>query len=155
MARFAELLHATLNVELALHRGYAAKFGIAEEGLARVAAAPTTHAYTRHLLATTYAGSPAEIAAALLPCQWDYGEIGRALAAGGEPADQPLYAEWIRMYAGEEYHRSVAGLVAGFDALAAAESDAARGRLSDIFLLSSRYEWAFGEMAWRLERWPI
>lgn len=155
MARFAELLHATLNVELALHRGYAAKFGIAEEGLARVAAAPTTYAYTRHLLATAYAGSPAEIAAALLPCQWGYGEIGRALAAGGEPANQPLYAEWIRMYAGEEYHRSVAGLVAGFDALASEESEAERGRLSDIFLLSSRYEWAFWEMAWRMERWPI
>lgn len=155
MARFAELLHATLNVEMALHRGYAAKFGIAEAELARVAAAPTTYAYTRHLLATAYAGSPAEIGAALLPCQWGYGELGRALAARGAPADQPLYAEWIRMYASEEYHALVAGLIEGFDALAAAEGAAARERLADIFLLSSRYEWAFWEMAWRRERWPV
>ncbi len=155
MARFAELLHATLNVEMALHRGYAAKFGIAEGDLARVAAAPTCYAYTRHLLATAYAGSPAEIGAALLPCQWGYGEIGRALAARGEPSGQPLYAEWIQMYAGEEYHALVEGLIAHFDALAARESEANRRRLSDIFLLSSRYEWAFWEMSWRMERWPV
>ncbi len=154
MARFAELLHATLNVEMALHRGYAGKFGIAAGDLARVAAAPTTYAYTRHLLATAYAGAAAEIAAALLPCQWGYGQIGRALAAA-PPADQPLYAEWIAMYAGEDYHALVAGLVEGFDALAAVESAAARERLDQIYLLSSRYEWAFWEMAWRMERWPI
>ena len=155
MGFFAELLHATLNVEMALHRGYAAKFGIAEADLAGATAAPTTYAYTRHLLATAYAGSPVEIAAALLPCQWGYGEIGRALAAAGAPADRPLYAEWIAAYAGEEYHRLVAGLIAGFDALAAQEGDAGRRRLADIFLISSRYEWAFWEMAWRLETWPV
>jgi thiaminase/transcriptional activator TenA len=155
MAHFAELLHATLNVEMALHRGYAAKFGIAEEALARVAAAPTTYAYTRHLLATAYAGSLAEIAAALLPCQWGYGEIGRTLAAAGEPPDAPLYAEWIRMYAGDEYHDLVAGLVAHFDTLAAQESDHGRARLAEIFLISARYEWSFWEMSWRMEEWPV
>lgn len=155
MGYFAELLHATLNVEMALHRGYAAKFGIADADLVRVAAAPTTYAYTRHLLATAYAGSIAEIGAALLPCQWGYGELGRLLSSAGEPRDQPLYAEWIRAYAGEEYHQLVAGLISGFDTLAAQESVAGRQRLSDIFLISSRYEWAFWEMAWRMEAWPV
>ena len=155
MAQFAELLHATLHVEMALHRGFAAKFGIGEAALADVVAAPTTYAYTRHLLATAYAGSLAEIAAALLPCQWGYGEIGRALAAAGEPTAAPLYAEWIRMYAGEEYHELVAGLTVSFDALAAQESDHARERLAEIFLISSRYEWSFWEMAWRMEEWPV
>lgn len=155
MARFAELLHATLNVEMALHRGYAAKFAIAEDELARVAAAPTTYAYTRHLLATAYAGSMADIAAALLPCQWGYAEVGRALAARGAPADQPLYAEWIGMYAGDEYRQLAAGLRDHFDALAAREGDDGRRRLAEIFHLSARYEWAFWEMAWRMEDWPV
>ena len=155
MGHFAELLHATLNVEMALHRGYAAKFGITDEALARVAAAPTTYAYTRHLLATAYAGSLPEIAAALLPCQWGYGEIGKTLAAAGAPTDAPLYAEWIGMYAGDEYHGLVAGLIAHFDALAERESDHGRERLAAIFLTSSRYEWSFWEMAWRMETWPV
>ena len=155
MGQFAELLHATLNVEMALHLGYAGKFGIAADELATVAAAPTTYAYTRHLLATAYAGSLTEIAAALLPCQWGYGEIGRALAAAGEPTDQPLYGEWIRMYAGGEYHQLVEGLIASFDALAAQESETGRARLAGIFHLSARYEWSFWEMAWRMERWAV
>ena len=155
MARFAELLHATINVEMALHRGYAARFGISEDALALVVAAPTTYAYTRHLLATAYAGSLAEIGAALLPCQWGYAEIGRVLAERGEPADQPLYAEWIQMYAGAEYRELAAGLRAHFDALAADESDAGRQRLAGIFHLSARYEWAFWEMSWRMEQWPV
>ena len=155
MGHFAELLHATLNVEMALHRGFAAKFGIDEGALARVAAAPTTYAYTRHLLATAYAGSLPEIAAALLPCQWGYGEIGRSLAEAGAPPHAPLYAEWIAMYAGEEYHSLVEGLIASFDALAAQEGDFGRERLAEIFLTSSRYEWSFWEMAWRLETWPV
>jgi thiaminase/transcriptional activator TenA len=90
-----------------------------------------------------------------LPCQWGYGEIGRALAAAGAPADQPLYAEWIQMYAGEEYHQLVGGLIASFDALAARESDVGRARLAAIFHTSARYEWAFWEMSWRMEQWPI
>ena len=155
MGHFAELLHATLNVEMALHRGYAAKFGIGEEALARVSAAPPTYAYTRHLLATAYAGSLPEIAAAMLPCQWGYGEIGRALATAGTPSDAPLYDEWIQMYAGDEYHSLVEGLIASFDALADQESDHGRERLADIFLTSSRYEWSFWEMAWRMETWPV
>ena len=153
MGQFAELLHATLNVEMALHRGYAAKFGITEEALARVAAAPTTYAYTSHLLTVAYAGSLAEIGAALLPCQWGYGEIGRGLAAAGAPADQPLYAEWIAMYAGAEYHELVERLIATFDALAAQEGEAGRARLAAIFRISAHYEWAFWEMSWRQERW--
>lgn len=153
MGQFAELLHATLNVEMALHRGYAAKFGITTADLARVTAAPTTYAYTRHLLTVAYAGTIAEIGAALLPCQWGYGEIGRVLAAAGKPADQPLYAEWIAMYAGAEYHELVERLIVTFDTLAAQENDAGRARLAEIFLHSSRYEWSFWEMSWRKERW--
>ncbi len=153
MGQFAELLHATLNVEMALHRGYAAKFGITEAALACIAAAPTTYAYTRHLLTVAYAGTIAEIGAALLPCQWGYGEIGRALAAAGAPKNRPLYAEWIGIYAGVEYHELVARLIATFDTLAAQEGDAGRARLAEIFRISSHYEWAFWEMSWRQERW--
>ena len=35
------------------------------------------------------------------------------------------------------------------------ESDLGRARLADIFLTSSRYEWSFWEMAWRMETWPV
>jgi thiaminase/transcriptional activator TenA len=40
----------------------------------------------------------------------------------------------------------------------ATEAEIARQKLSErlqeIFLISTRYEWLFWEMAWRLEEWP-
>ena len=92
------LLHATLHTEMALHRDFAAQFGIRVAEL-EATAAPSTRSYTQHLLTAAYAGSLSEITAALLPCMWDYSDIGQRLAAQGMPASQPLYSEWIRMYA--------------------------------------------------------
>ena len=46
MGRFALLAHETLNTEMALHRGYCARFGIGEAELEATKAAPTMQAYT-------------------------------------------------------------------------------------------------------------
>ena len=50
MAKFAQLLNETLNTEMDLHRGYSEKFGISPAEMEATPMAPTTHAYTRHLL---------------------------------------------------------------------------------------------------------
>lgn len=155
MEQFAALQHATLHVEMGLHRGYAEKFGIQAADWSAVTIAPTTYAYTRHLLATAYSGSVAAIAVSLLPCQWGYAEIGRKLALAGPPASQPLYGEWIAMYSGEEYQQLVVALLDTFDALAAEVSPGEREELATIFHTSARYEWSFWEMAWRMEQWPV
>ena len=64
--------------------------------------APTTHAYTRHILNVAEAGTLADLVAGVLPCQWGYAEIGTTLSEqGGSP--EPLYQEWIDMYASPEF----------------------------------------------------
>ena len=83
MGRFAELLHETLNTEMDLHRGFAAKLGISTAELEDTDATPGTRAYTQHLLATAYGGDLADITAAILPCMWDYSDIGQTLAVTG------------------------------------------------------------------------
>jgi thiaminase/transcriptional activator TenA len=155
MELFAELVHATLHVEMELHRGYCERLGISREDLETTPIAPTTHAYTRHLLSVAYGGTTAELMAALLPCQWGYWEIGRALAAAGLPAEQPLYAEWIEMYSGQEYEELAERLRATFDRMAARASADEMARMSDIFVASSRYEYAFWDAAFRQEDWPV
>jgi thiaminase/transcriptional activator TenA len=155
MTRFSALQHATLTHEMELHRGYCARFGITPADLEATRPAPTTHAYTRHLLAVAYGGTVAEIEAALLPCQWGYAEIGAALARAGVPAHAPLYAEWIGMYAAPEYQALAAEMCALTDALAARAGEAERRRMVEQFLTSSRYEYAFWDMAYRLEAWPV
>ena len=154
MAMFAELLNETLNTEMDLHRGYCEKFGISAADMETAPIAPTTHAYTRHILNVAEAGTLAELVAGVLPCQWGYAEIGTTLAEqGGSPA--LLYQEWIDMYASPEFlalGKSLRGLLNG---LTAESSSSAKERIKNCFLMSSRYEYLFWEMAYTQEEWKI
>lgn len=150
---FAELLHATLKTEMDLHRSYAAEFGITPAELEAERKAPTTQGYTDFLLRVATLGDFDEFAAALLPCMWGFCEIGERLAARGLPGD-PRYAKWIAMYSAPEFAELTRWCRDLVDRLADGASPAARQRMEEAFLTSSRYELAFWEMAWTLEAWP-
>ncbi|MEW6299787.1 MAG: thiaminase II [Thermodesulfobacteriota bacterium] len=152
MGRFANLLDATLNREMALHREFAARCGIGEAALAATKPAPTTHAYTRHLIGVAALGTLAEVVAALLPCQWGYSEIGHTLACRGRPASAPFYAQWIDMYASPGFAALATWLRSLLDASGATADEE---RLREIFCTSARYEYLFWEMAYRREDWPL
>ena len=72
-----------MNTEMDLHRGYCEKFGISAAEMEAAPMAPTTHAYTRHLLNVAEVGTLADLIAGVLPCQWGYAEIGTTLAEHG------------------------------------------------------------------------
>lgn len=154
MGWFGKLLHETLNVEMGLHRSYCARFGISERELEATEAGPTTVGYTRFLLATAYGGSFGELAAALLPCQWGYAEIGLHLAKRGGPKEAPLYAEWIRMYSSPEFVALARELRDLVDRLAQDAGDAERARMEAAYVTSLRYELLFWEASYRQEAWP-
>jgi thiaminase/transcriptional activator TenA len=153
MRRFADLAQATLSTEMGLHRSYAAAFGIGAEALAAEEMAPTTQAYTDFLLRTAALGDFAELVAALLPCMWGFSEIGLELKRTGAPSE-PLCAQWVEMYASEEFAQQADWCREVLDDLAEGLPAAAKGRLARAFLTSSRYELAFWDMARNLERWP-
>ncbi len=155
MGRFADLLNATLNVEMDLHRGFAAKFGVTAEALEAARPAPACRAYTNFLLEAAGSGTFGEAAAAMLPCQWDYALIGEELAARGRPASAPLYAEWIDMYASEEFARLAAWLRGVLDGAAEEAGPAERERMRAHFLAGTRHEYLFWEMSWKMEEWPV
>ncbi|MGI8552207.1 MAG: thiaminase II [Dehalococcoidia bacterium] len=155
MARYGAMLDATLNGEMELHRGYCERLGIGRAELEATPPAPTTHAYTRHLLHVGHTGTLGEITASLIPCQRGYAELGTALAKRGEPVEQPLYAEWIRMYASPEIQAIATWACSLLDRLAIDAGEAERSRMAEIFLTSSRYEYRFWEMAWTRETWAI
>jgi thiaminase/transcriptional activator TenA len=155
MGRYAELLNETLNSEMELHRTYCERFGIARSELESTDPAPTTHAYTRHLLAVAYGGTLVDITASIIPCQLGYADIGRELAKRGEPSSEPLYGEWIRMYASPDAQEVAASSCALLDRLGRDAGPDERERLWEIFETSSRYEFMFWEMAYKMERWPV
>lgn len=155
MSRFAGLLHETLHTEMVLHRAYAARFGITEAELEAAEASPATHAYTAHLQHVAHAGGLGELAAALLPCQWGYAEIGQELDRTAPTPRHELYGDWIAAYASPEFG-ALAGWLRGLvDRLGADAGPAERQRMARAFVSSSRHELAFWDAAWRREAWPV
>jgi thiaminase (transcriptional activator TenA) len=154
MGWYAAVLDLTLNTEMALHREYAARFGISVEELENEPMWPTTRAYTDFLVRTAADGDMTELLAALLPCAWGYSHIGQELARQARPDDQ-RYADWIEQYASDEFAEATAWLRAELDRLVAdagaGEARAARGDLPAV----DPYEWMFWEMCWNGEEWPV
>ena len=149
MRRFSALAESVLETEMDLHRAYAARWGISGEELESERTAPATDAYCDFLLRTAALGDFGELAAALAPCMWGYAEIGQRLAEAGQPAHEG-YAEWIRMYASDEFEQLAAWARELVDAAAEGTGDAGRERMFGAFMASSEHELAFWEQAFRL-----
>jgi thiaminase/transcriptional activator TenA len=154
MGWYAAVLHLTLNTEMALHREYAQRFGIAAAELEAEPMWPTTRAYTDFLIRTAADGEMADLVAALLPCAWGYVYIAKELAKGKPPADQ-RYADWIAQYISAEFVQAAEWLKAEMNRLTESLTAPKRRRLMEIFEISSQYEWLFWEMCWKGETWPI
>jgi thiaminase/transcriptional activator TenA len=148
MRRFAGLSQSVLETEMALHVGFAERWGIAAEELEAEPPAPATAAYTDFLLRTAALGDYAELVAALLPCMWGYAEIGARLAAAGVP-DHAGYAAWIAVYADPEFQALAAWARELTDAAGADAGPGAHERMHAAFRASSEHELAFWESAWR------
>ena len=154
MSWFAGAVDHILNTEMELHRSYCADLGITINELEATQHAPTTYSYTSYLLRVAQIGSFGELIAALVPCIWGYWKVGEMLAEVGEPQDAPHYADWIRMYAGDESRivaleaRSICDRTA--ENAGQPELDAMR----EAYITCTRYERAFWQMAWDLEEWP-
>lgn len=154
MGWYASVLDLTLNTEMGLHRSYAERFGITAEELETERMWPTTRAYTDFLVRTAADGDMADLVAALLPCAWGYVFVAQRLAAKARPTDQ-RYADWIAQYASKEFAEATDWLKAEMNRLAEGATAEKRRRLTELFALSSRYEWAFWEMCWNGEDWPV
>lgn len=108
--------------------------------------APATYAYTRHLLDTAGRRELPAGLAAVLPCQWSYGELATRLAAS-MPAD-PVYADWIGMFAGDGYDELVQASTSLLDQHTDVADEAVMTSLAGVFDRSTRYELAFWDMAY-------
>ena len=155
MGWFAQMIHETLNMEMALHVSFCADFDITEEELLATKPSPTTWAYTRHMINTAHQGTVGETAAVILPCSWGYAEIGQALYAQGTPKDQPLYTRWIETYNSQEF-ADIADWLRGFvDKHAETAGTSELEAMERAFRISSQYEYMFWDAAWRMEEWPV
>jgi thiaminase (transcriptional activator TenA) len=150
---FAKHAANTVAVERAMHTGFAQCLGLNGEELLKTERTPTTQAYTRHLLTVACEGTLGEIVAAVLPCYWIYWEVGRHLATC-QPTD-PIYREWIKAYSSEIFAELVRQQLNLVDRLGARAPAHEARRMTEHFILSSRYEYLFWDDAYRLVSWPV
>jgi thiaminase (transcriptional activator TenA) len=143
----ARFLGQIVDVEIPANEAFLSRLGGSPGRLSGVFGSssmlPTTYAYTRHLLDATSRGGLAVALAALLPCQWSYGEIGRHLARS-LPAD-PVYRDWVSLFAGDGYDELV---VASTELLDGCCTPADQAATADAFDRSVGYEIAFWQMAY-------
>jgi thiaminase (transcriptional activator TenA) len=143
-AVLARFLGQITEVEIPANVRFLVRLGGSPDALPAPLA--VTRDYAGHLLAAARSGSLTVSLAALLPCQWSYGEIGQRLAARGRPAD-PVYADWIDMFSGDGYDELVHASTRLLDACAAA-ADADPAATEAAFDQATVYELAFWGMAY-------
>jgi thiaminase (transcriptional activator TenA) len=151
---FARHALGAVEVERSFHVSFGKTLGLSREQLDAVQKGPITQAYIGHLQAIARGGSLSEIVAAVLPCYWIYGEVGRRLYRK-RPMEPKIYREWIEIYASEEFWKPVREQIELMNRLGAAAKTEEKKLMIGQFILSSRYEFMFWEQAYRLERWPI
>jgi thiaminase/transcriptional activator TenA len=153
---FTRQLDGVIRLEIPSNRrllDQVISLGAQDRGGAR-GMAPANVAYTSFLLATAAAGGPLEITTAILPCSWSYIEIAAELK--DQIADHPVYSDWVAFYLQDEEAELVRNMRETFDEMTrdGAVSDEKREQLAGIFMMSSRLEGRFWEMAYTLDQWP-
>jgi thiaminase (transcriptional activator TenA) len=155
MAHLAKLVSDTIVVERSLHQDYGKAWGMTEAEMAATPMAPTNYAYTRHLLHVAETGSQAEITVASLPCAWIYCDVGTHLLGSGRPPENHPYTNWLNLYASPEFAEVAHWMRERVDGWVKNAGEEEKQRMASHFVISSRYEYMFWEMAWKEEKWPI
>jgi len=111
---------------------------------------PTNTAYMNHMLKTASLHGLGATAAALLPCPWTYHELKDELG----PSEHPLYGQWTEFYVAGFLQSSVDAWRGFVDDAAKEASPAELEAMREAFMISSRYEFMFWDMAYTMEQWP-
>jgi thiaminase/transcriptional activator TenA len=153
--RFAQLVEETMVVERGLHEMYGKQWSLSPRDMRSTPLAPTNYAYCRHMRSVAQTGTLGEITVVALPCAWVYCEVGQHLLRKGKPKPSHPYQEWLQLYGSPEFAEVARWMREVVDRFAKTAGTAEKARMKEAFLISSKYEWMFWDMAWREEQWPI
>lgn len=149
--RAAAATFSTLvDTEMKLHVTYCAGWGLTEAEMEALPEDAPTIAYTRFVLERGMAGDLLDLNVALAPCVVGYAEVGRWLEEdAGTVRDGNPYADWIAMYAGDDYQKVAARAIDDLDALMARRGG--EGRLESLvrtFRAATELEVGFWQMGY-------
>jgi len=113
---------------------------------------PTNMAYMNFLISICSLKPSIEGLTALLPCFWSYMEIADVNNWRLEKNRNKLYIEWINVYRSKEYRNMISDLRNLVDRYGSSYN---YNRLRKIFIVGSKYEYMFWDMAYKMEEWPV
>ncbi|MDT2674200.1 thiaminase II [Enterococcus dongliensis] len=137
--------------ELAIREEFFSKLAISEAEILTPPIAPTAYHYVSHMYRQLIEGTPNTAFAGMLPCAWLYQEIGECLITVGSP--DPVYQCWIETYAGETAVEGIKKERVLLDRLYEESTEKEQQQMIEAFVISSKLEYAFWEMAMTLEKW--
>ena len=147
-----ELSHRVMTpIERPLHHQLLQAADVSMDYINEVGRSPANSAYVNHMLTTASLYGLGPTAAALLPCPWTYHELKDEV---GE-SEHPLYSQWTSFYVAGFLENSVNAWRGFVDAAAEQAGPGELEAMRQAFLVSSRYEYMFWDMAYRMEGWPI
>lgn len=155
IAMFSEQISFVLHSEVHPHNNFCQVANVRYEELQYESLAPTAHHYTRHMIDVANKGTLAEILAVLLPCPWTYQVIGDYLYDKIKPDKAHPFYDWITFYRSGGEMSVTDQFCARLDELALLASEQEKERMKDHFIKSCQLEYAFWEMAYTVEKWPV
>ncbi|GAE29454.1 thiaminase II [Halalkalibacter hemicellulosilyticus] len=155
MTTFAKLLHGVLDVEMELHRNYAADFGISAEELEQTEPSAITTAYTSYMLNLSQRGGVENVVASVLACEWSYLFIGSSLAKWPGALEDNFYRSWVEMYSSAEFTELAESSKQLMNKVAERKSEQELARLEEIVVRTSQLEYMFWDMVEGKEGWPV
>ena len=138
-------------IERPLHSRLLTAARLSEADVQRARPSPTNTAYVNHMLRTASQHGLGPTAAALLPCPWTYHELRHELGQ----SEHPLYGQWTGFYVSGALEESVDAWRGFVDTAAAEAGPAEQDAMREAFMTSSRYEYMFWDMAYRMEEWAV
>jgi len=146
------LAYGDVTIEMENYIKLLDKLGLKLEDIIKTEPSPTNYAYVNHVLVTCSLGSPLECLVSTLPCFWTYLEIAEHNKGLVKENKNKIYLDWINTYLSKEYRELTMKLIDIVDRMWKNEEIDV---LKRIFIISSRYEYLFWDMAYNLENWMI
>lgn len=153
MRFFSDFVHFTLNGEMTIHRAYLKRLGASREEILSTPMSLANVSYTHYMLEKAYTGGVLEIMVSILACAWSYELIGQDLVKNNpQTLQDPFFGEWVQGYSSDKYAQETRQLIDMTDRLGEGITPARLEDLKEIFVNCSRYEYAFWDMAYGMEK---
>jgi len=150
---FSSYTRMLTECEMDIHEGYLGKMNVTQQELNDTPTALDNLSYTSYMLRIAYEESETEILAAILSCALSYEYIAKKIVENNpDSINHPFYGDWIKGYIRDSYCDENVYLTNMLEQAAAEYSEKQLKHLTEIFVICSRYELAFWDMAWNMKK---